>query len=143
MVTYVTDHGCTEVKVVFKSPEKITESGIIVDGQEQDFDAIICATGFECQYKPFLYACSCNASALPQGTNSTSELVGRDGTAIARDWEPVSTTTEIFDLKRQLNCALVATSLPRYTRSKVSELLHHQWSEKQLGSWLHTTNCDS
>ena len=100
MVTYVTDHGCTEVKVVFKSPEKITESGIIVDGQEQDFDAIICATGFECQYKP-------------------------------------------FDLKRQLNCALVATSLPRYTRSKVSELLHHQWSEKQLGSWLHTTNCDS
>jgi hypothetical protein len=90
-----------------------------------------------------LYAYPHDVFTLPEGTNSTSELVGRDGTAIAQDWEPVSTATRMFDLERQLNHASVATSLPRHTRSKVPELLYHQWPEKQLGSWLHNTNSDS
>jgi hypothetical protein len=143
VVTSVTDRSCTEVKVVFKSPDRITESGIVVDGQEEDFDAIVCATGFECQYRPFLYAYSHDVSALLHGTNSTSELVGRNGTAIAQDWEPVSTVTRIVDSRKSLKDTIVATSLPRHTRPEFPELFHYRWPEKYLGSWIGNANGDS
>ncbi|RFU28612.1 hypothetical protein B7463_g7716, partial [Scytalidium lignicola] len=60
--------------VVFSDIESITENGIMVkDGTHYDLDAIVCATGFDCSYRP----------AFP--------VIGRDGRQLSDFWkdEPI------------------------------------------------------
>lgn len=58
------------VDVHFTEAAKITEKGVIGgDGVEREVDTIICATGFDVNYKPKF------------------DLVGQDGVSLAEKWE--------------------------------------------------------
>lgn len=53
----------------FDEIKKATETGIITEGGEQDFDLIVCATGFDTTFAPGW------------------ELVGRDGRRLDMEWK--------------------------------------------------------
>ncbi|ODM21128.1 hypothetical protein SI65_04181 [Aspergillus cristatus] len=90
-------------KWCFNETKKITKTGIVTEGGEQEFDLIVCATGFNTTFVPGW------------------ELVGRDGRRLDVEWKEIpqayfsicAGTTPTYFMFVGPNCLIGHGSVPQ------------------------------
>jgi cation diffusion facilitator CzcD-associated flavoprotein CzcO len=86
-IDYLKSLQAENVKVNFDGIEEITPSGIkSKTGEEEEFDVIVCATGFDTSFKPFW------------------NLIGRNGVDLRKQWEA----------RPYAYCGVAAVDIPNY-----------------------------
>ena len=74
--------------------ERITERGVVVDGQEHELDCIVYATGFEV--------------GTDYSRRAGYQVIGRDGVTLSQKWDPAVRTFHGFHTHGFPNCFIIS-----------------------------------